>query len=84
MREMVITAFTKSREDRDRLARDIAAAEHDGDTVPAAIESLHERFRELQAASTEHAQLLNTSLDDITAGLKLVNAQLASRLARAS
>jgi hypothetical protein len=85
MREMVITAFTtKSREDLDRLARDIAAAQRDGDTAPAAVEALHKRFRDLQAATGEHTQLLNTSLDDTTAALKLVNAQLASLLAQAS
>jgi hypothetical protein len=85
MREMVITAFTtKSREDLDRLARDIAAAQRDGDTAPAAIEALYKRFRDLQAATAEHAQLLNTSLDDTTTALKLVNVQLASLLARAS
>ena len=82
---MVITAFTtKSREDLDRLARDIAAAQRDGDTAPAAIEALYKRFRDLQAATAEHAQLLNTSLDDTTTALKLVNVQLASLLARAS
>jgi septal ring factor EnvC (AmiA/AmiB activator) len=85
MREMVITAFTtKSREDLDRLARDIATAQRDGDTTPAAIQALHKRFRDLHAATAEHAQLLNTSLDDTTAALTLVNAQLASLLAQAS
>lgn len=83
MREMVITAFTsKSREDLDRLARDIATTQAGGDTTPAAIARLHKRFRDLQAATTEHAQLLNTSLDDTTAALKLVNTQLASLLAQ--
>ena len=85
MREMVITAFTtKSREDLDRLARDIATAQRDSGTAPAAIEALHKRFRGLQAAAAEHTQLLNTSLDDTTAALKLVNAQLASLLGQAS
>jgi hypothetical protein len=54
------------------------------DTVPAAVEALHKRFRDLQAATAEHAQLLNTSLDGTTAALTLVNVQLASLLARAS
>jgi hypothetical protein len=85
MREMVITAFTtKSREALDRLARDIATAQRDGDTAPAAIQALHKRFRDLQAATAEHAKLLNTSLDDTTATLKLVNAQIASLLGQAS
>ncbi len=82
---MVITAFTtKSREDLDRLARDIATAQRDGDTATKAIEAFHKRFRDLEAATAEHAQLLNTSLDDTTAALKLVNAQLASLLAQAT
>lgn len=84
MREIVITAFTsKSREDLDRLARDIATSQADGDTTPAAIAALHKRFRDLQAATAEHAQLLNTSLDDTSAALNLVNTQLASFLAEA-
>jgi hypothetical protein len=84
MREMIISAFTtRSREDLDKLARDIAAAQRDG-ASEAAITALHKRFRELQAATAEHAGLLNTSLDDTTAALKLVNAQLASLLAQAS
>ena len=81
---MVITAFTtKSREDLDRLARDIATAQHEGDAAPATIEALHKRFRDLQAATAEHAKLLNTSRDDTTAALTLVNAQLASLLVQA-
>ena len=85
MREMVITAFTtRSREDLDRLARDIAAAQRDGHTGQATVQALYKRFRDLQAATAEHADLLSTSLDDANAALQLVNAQLASLLAQAS
>jgi hypothetical protein len=84
MREMIISAFTtRAREDLDKLARDIAAAQRDG-ASEAAIGALHKRFRGLQASAAEHAELLNTSLDDTGAALKLVNAQLASLLARAA
>ena len=58
MREMVIAAFTtRARDDLDKLARDIAAAQRDGATGHAAIQALHKRFRDLQAATAEHAQL---------------------------
>lgn len=81
---MVITAFTtKSREDLDRLARDIAT-QHDGDTAPAAIEALPQAVPRPPGRHRRHAQLLNTSLDDTTAALKLVNAQLASLLVQVS
>jgi|GEM_PF-5412547 hypothetical protein len=46
--------------------------------------ALHKRFRDLQAATAEHSELLSTSLDDTGAALKLVNAQLASLLTQAS
>jgi len=83
-RELIISAFTtKAREDLDKLARDIAAAQRGDQTGEAAIAALHKRFVSLQAATTEHAQLLNTSLDDTSAALKLVNVQLASLLAQA-
>jgi hypothetical protein len=84
MREMVIAAFTtRAREDLDKLAHDIAAAQQDGSTGQAAIQALHKRFTTLQAAAAEHAQLLGTSLDDTGAALKLVNVQLASLLTQA-
>jgi hypothetical protein len=83
--ELIISAFTtKAREDLDKLARDIAAAARDGQTGEAAVAALHKRFVSLQAATAEHARLLNTSLDDATGALKLVNVQLASLLAQAS
>lgn len=85
MREMIITAFTtRSGEELSRLARDIAAAQRDGHTGQATVTALHKRFRDLQVATTEHAQLLSTSLDDTTAALKLVSTQLASLLAQAT
>jgi hypothetical protein len=84
MREMVIAAFTtRSRDELSRLAADIATAQRDGATE-ATISTLHKRYRDLQASATEHAQLLNTSLDDTTAVMQLVNAQLATLLANAS
>jgi hypothetical protein len=84
MREMVIAAFTtKARDDLDRLARDIASARHDG-ASDTTLEQLHQRFTELKAATSEHSQLLHTSLDDTTAALHLVQAQLATLLAQAS
>jgi hypothetical protein len=84
-RELIISAFTtKAREDLDKLARDIADAQRDGQGGEAAIAALHKRFVSLQAATAEHARLLNTSLDDASAALKLVNVQLASLLARAT
>jgi hypothetical protein len=85
MREMVIAAFaTRAREDLDKLARDIAAAQQDGSTGQAAVQALHKRFATLQAAAAEHAQLLGTSLHETNAALKLVNVQLASLLTQAS
>jgi hypothetical protein len=84
-RELIISAFTtKAREDLDKLARDIAAAQRDGQAGETAIAALHKRFVALQTSAAEHARLLNTSLDDTGAALKLVNAQLASLLARAT
>lgn len=84
-RELIISAFTtKAREDLGKLARDIAAAQRDGQQGQATIAALHKRFLGLQAATAEHAQLLNTSLDDTGAALKLVNAQLATLLAQAT
>jgi hypothetical protein len=84
MREMVIAAITtRSRDELAKLAADIASAQRDGATE-SVIAALHKRFRDLQASAAEHAQLLNTSLDDTTAVMHLVNAQLASLLASAS
>jgi hypothetical protein len=81
-RELIISAFTtKAREDLDKLARDIAAAHRDGETGETPVAALHKRFLSLQAATAEHARLLNTTLDDTGAALKLVNAQLATLLA---
>jgi hypothetical protein len=82
MREMVISAFTtKAKDDLDRLAADIAAAQRDG--RPADVQKLYHRFAELQHATSQHATLLNTSLDDTNAALQLVKTQLGSLLATA-
>jgi hypothetical protein len=84
MREMIIAAFTtKARDDLSKLAADIAAAQREN-ASEATVNALYMRFRDLQASAAEHAQLLNTSLDDTTAALQLVNAQLASLLAQAT
>jgi len=80
MREMVISAFvTRSDQELRKLARDIADAQRAGATT-AAIQALHNRFRELQAAAAEHEQLLGGSIDDTHATTQLVNAQLTSLL----
>ncbi len=80
MRDMVIAAFTtKAKDDLDKLARDIVAAQQQ----PAAtdtVQALYARFRDLQAATGEHAQLLSTSLDDTEAALTLVQFQLTGLL----
>lgn len=82
MRQMVISAFTtKGRDDLGKLAADIAAARRDNATDATAT-ALCKRFRDLQAAAAGHAALLNISLDDTSAALQLVNAQLASLLAQ--
>jgi hypothetical protein len=83
MREMVIAAFVdRTRDDLDRLARDIAETRSAG-SGESAIATLHRRFSDLKAATAEHAELLNTSLDDTGAALQLVQAQLASLLVSA-
>jgi len=84
MREMVIAAFTtRAADDLNRLAADIAAAQHAG-ADEHAIGKLYKRFSELQAATTEHATLLSTSLDDTQAALQLVKTQLGSLLLAAA
>ncbi|HEY7201861.1 MAG TPA: DUF6744 family protein [Candidatus Dormibacteraeota bacterium] len=83
MREMVVQAFReRTRDDLDRLARDIVETRSAG-AAENAIATLHRRFTDLKAATAEHAQLLNTSLDDTNASLQLVQAQLASLLVAA-
>ena len=85
MREMVIAAFTtKAKDDLDRLARDIATAQRDRAAGDATVQVLYKRFRDLQTATSEHAELLATSLDDTNAALRLVKLQLGSLLAQAS
>jgi hypothetical protein len=83
MREMVVAAWrTKAKDDLDRLARDIAAAQH-AEPGQAAVQALYKRFQNLESAATEHTELLNASLDDTGAALQLVRAQLGSLLATA-
>ncbi len=83
MRDMVIAAYrAKTTDDLQRLAREIAGARH-ADITPHALEALHRRFRDLEAATAEHAQLLSTDLDDTSAALQLVRVQLGSLLAQA-
>jgi hypothetical protein len=84
MRQMVINAFTtKAKDDLNRLARDIADAQADGHPTATDAQALYRRFRELQAATADHSQMLSTSLDDTTSALQLVNIQLAGLLAGA-
>lgn len=81
MREMIQAAFVdQAKEDLDRLARDIATARADG-APESTVNALVSRFRQLQTATTQHADLLSTSLEDTKASLQLVNLQLASLLA---
>ena len=80
MRQMVIAAFvTRSNDELQKLARDIAAARQ-AEAGAATIQALHNRFRDLQAAATEHQQLLGGSIDDTRATMQLVGIQLTSLL----
>lgn len=86
LRELVnrFAAFTtKTKDDLDRLARDIVTAQHTGDTGDTTVKALYKRFRDLQTITSEHAQLLSTSLDDTDTALQLVNMQLSSLFAHA-
>jgi hypothetical protein len=79
MREMVIKAFTTSaKDDLDRLAEDIAAAQRAKRFDEAA--KLYERFTEVQEATNKHSALLSASLDDTRAALELVKVQLGGLL----
>jgi hypothetical protein len=83
MREMVVSAFvSKAADDLNRLAVDIAAAQHN-QADENTTRKLYQRFAALQAATTEHATLLSTSLDDTQSALQLVQTQLGSLLANA-
>lgn len=67
MRDMVIQAFTtRAKDDLDRLARDIVAAQADGEAGQATVQALYRRYRDLETAATEHSQLLSVGLDDTT------------------
>jgi hypothetical protein len=84
MRDMVISAFvTRSKEELDKLGGEIRKA-RDAGAGTAAIQALHRRFTDLQAAASEHEQLLGGAIDDAQASMQLVQLQLASLLARAT
>jgi hypothetical protein len=53
-------------------------------TSDATVQALYQRFQEMRAATTEHSQLLSTTLDDTHAALQLVKIQLGSLLAAAT
>ena len=59
-----------------------SCARENASSMFLAVRPLHKRFRYLQAAMAEHAQMPNNNLDETTA-LNLVNAQLASLLRHA-
>jgi hypothetical protein len=81
MREMVINAFTtKAKEDLDKLAVDIAAAQTTG-ASKTTTHKLYRRYQALQASTSQHSELLSTSLDDTDAALHLVQIQLSGLLA---
>ncbi|MFD8498004.1 DUF6744 family protein [Amycolatopsis sp. NPDC059657] len=83
MREMVVTAVTtKAAEDLNKLSAEIAAAQRNG-VSDEEIAELYRRFRDVQAATTDHSTRLSTSLDDTEAAMNLVKAQLGSLLATA-
>ncbi|MFF3441798.1 DUF6744 family protein [Streptosporangium sp. NPDC002721] len=83
MREMIIAAFTtKAREDLDKLALDIAAAQRENHSE-AAVANLLKRFRALQDSTTEHSTLLSSSLEETRASLLLVQAQFSNLMNRA-
>ncbi|MFI9591149.1 DUF6744 family protein [Nonomuraea sp. NPDC052265] len=83
LQEMVIAAFTtRAKEDLDKLAADIAIAQAGG-YAEGKVQDLYKRFRALQAATAEHALLLNSSLDDTKASLQLVNDQFSNLLTQA-
>ncbi len=80
MRDMVVAAFlSRASEDLDKLTRDLAAALRDG-AGPATVAALHTRFRELQTAATEHADLLGDAVNAANDRMQLVNMQLTSLL----
>ncbi len=84
MRQMIISAFvTRSGEELDKLAYEIKKAQ-EREPSTTAIQALHKRFTDLQAAAAEHEQLLGASIDDARASMRLVQLQMASLLARAS
>ena len=89
LRDMVIEAFrTKARQDLQKLATDIAAAQatarQRGTRVSQkAIEALYRKFQALQADAGEHSTLLSADLDETAAAMQLVSIQLTGLLAQA-
>ncbi|MFE4829842.1 DUF6744 family protein [Streptomyces sp. NPDC056672] len=80
MRQMIIRAFTtKAKDDLDKLAADIAAAQRAKRFDEAA--RLYERFTVVQQATNEHSELLSASLEDTRAALQLVKMQFGGLLA---
>jgi len=80
-REMIQEEFTTStRLELEKLSADIVVLRQVEEPDDEAIAALHKRFRELQAATTKHSELLSTSLDDTQSTLETVNAQLAALL----
>jgi hypothetical protein len=90
MRDMVIESWrTKARQDLQKLATDIAAAQatarHRGTRVSQkAIEALYRKFQALQADAGEHSTLLSADLDETAAAMQLVSIQLTGLLAQAA
>lgn len=81
-RQMIEEEFTTStRVELEKLSADIVAMRQVEEPDDEAIAALYGRFKELQAATTKHGELLSTSLDDTQATLETVNGQLASLLA---
>lgn len=81
MRELVVAAITtKTKEDLDRLAADIAEAGR-SNASDTQVQGLLRRFKSLQQATAEHEQLLESTLDETRAALQLVNAQVSSLIA---
>jgi hypothetical protein len=81
LRDMVVQAFrTKTREDLERLAREIAAAATADPVRQSVVEALNRQYRRLKEAADEHQQLLAVDLEDTGAALELVRDQLVGLL----
>jgi hypothetical protein len=74
-----VASFTAAlRQDLERLSVELAAAQADGAGDTAA---LYQRFADLQAEVTRHAEQLSGGLEDVQAALDLVRVQIAGLLA---